>query len=281
GANDEEEMMRLMTLVPAEAVTPVGGVLRDGVQRASALEVRAVDRRDLDEEAGRDRRGDGRLHGDDRPEVAAADECVGADEWHGPEREVHLAGEGDRRRRRDGEREPPPLERPEGEREQDRDRPEEMAGALGHAVRRDCEGEPARERRSARKAELPQPEAGEPAGGEVGEQDEGIPGADVSQSGVERPKGHAERPPGEVDRRTRLRLKAVRVAPRRAAVPDLVAREQEVVERLEVVARRRLAVGGSGAGQEARPGVPDGRPGGGDTRREVERAGERYEACAA
>jgi hypothetical protein len=64
-------------------------------------------------------------------------------------------------------------------------------------------------------------------------------------------------------------------------VLDLVARQPEVVERLEVVARRGLAVTGSAAGEEARAGVLDGGPGRGDSRAEVERAGERYEACAA
>src|ERR671931_1328993 len=146
---------------------------------------------------------------------------------------------------------------------------------------RDREGEPAGERRAAGEPELPQPQAGEPAGGEVCEQDEGIPRADVSQSGVERPERHRERPTGEVDRRARLRPEAVRVAPRRVAVLDLVPRQPEVVERLEVVARRRLAVAGRAAGHEARSGVPDRGPGGGDAGREVERAGERYEARAA
>jgi hypothetical protein len=54
-----------------------------------------------------------------------------------------------------------------------------------------------------------------------------------------------------------------------------------VVERLEVVAGRRLAVARSAAGHEARSRVPDSRPRRGDAGREVERAGERYEARAA
>jgi hypothetical protein len=48
-----------------------------------------------------------------------------------------------------------------------------------------------------------------------------------------------------------------------------------------VVARRGLAVPWRTAGHEARPGVPDRRPGGRDAGGEVERAGERYEARAA
>src|SRR5205085_6377029 len=101
------------------------------------------------------------------------------------------------------------------------------------------------------------------------------------ERGVERPERHGERPAGEVDRRARLRPEAVRVAPRRAALLDLVSRQPEVVERLQVVARCGLAVAGRAAGEETRPGMLHSRPRCGHTGGEVERAGERYEARAA
>ena len=62
---------------------------------------------------------------------------------------------------------------------------------------------------------------------------------------------------------------------------ELVPDEPEVVERLEVVAGRGLAVAGRAARDELRVRVPDGGPGRGDAGSEVEGAGERYVGCVA
>ena len=278
---EEDEALRVLPLRPPDEVAPVRRVLGDGVQRPPAREVRVVDGGRLHEQPDADGRRNRRRDTEEHPPVATPHERIRADERHGPEREMHLPRERDRRDRDRREREPPALDRVERKREQDRDRPKEVPGALGDAVGRDREREPAGERRSARKPELPQPQAGEPASGEVREQHEDVPPADMSQSGVERPEHDPEGPAREVDRRARLRPEAVRVAPGRAAVLDLVSRQPEVVERLEVVAGRGLAVAGRAAGHESRSSVLDGGPRRGDAAPEVERAGERYEACAA
>ena len=62
---------------------------------------------------------------------------------------------------------------------------------------------------------------------------------------------------------------------------DLVADEPVVVQRLQMVAGRRLAVGRRSAGEEVCAGMEDRRPRRGRTGREVERSCERYKACAA
>jgi hypothetical protein len=81
--------------------------------------------------------------------------------------------------------------------------------------------------------------------------------------------------------RLRLRTEGVRVPPGRATVFELVADQPVVVQRLQMVARRRFAVSGRSAGEEVRAGVKDGRPRRGCPGREVERSAERYKACAA
>ena len=133
------------------------------------------------------------------------------------------------------------LERPERERQQHRDQPAQMAGALRHPVRRERERQPADERRARRQQDLSQPEVREASGREVRQQHQQVPREDRPEGGVERPERKPERPAAEVDPRARFRLERVRVAPRRAPVVELVADEPEVVDGLQVVAARRLA----------------------------------------
>jgi hypothetical protein len=60
-----------------------------------------------------------------------------------------------------------------------------------------------------------------------------------------------------------------------------VADEPVVVERLQVIARRRVPVARRAAGHEVRARVLDRRPRCHHAAGEVKRGGERYEACAA
>src|SRR6185503_7091075 len=69
-----------------------------------------------------------------------------------------------------------------------------------------------------------------------------VPRDDGTEGGVERPEGDPDRPAVEVQLLLRQRLEAVRVAPRRGAVPELVAEQPEAIRRLQVIAGRRLAV---------------------------------------
>ncbi len=62
---------------------------------------------------------------------------------------------------------------------------------------------------------------------------------------------------------------------------ELMADEPVVVQRLEVISRRGLAVAGGAPREEVRTRVQDGRPGGADPCREVEEERERYKARAA
>jgi hypothetical protein len=62
---------------------------------------------------------------------------------------------------------------------------------------------------------------------------------------------------------------------------QLVADQPVVVQRLQVVAGGRLAVGRCAAGEELRPGVLERRPRRGRSGREVQGSAERYKACAA
>ncbi len=64
-------------------------------------------------------------------------------------------------------------------------------------------------------------------------------------------------------------------------MPELVPDEPEPVAGLEVIARRRLAVARSAAGEEVRSRVPDRGRGRDDRAGEVEPGGERYKARAA
>ena len=129
---------------------------------------------------------------------------------------MHLAGERDRRERGGGEPRLPPLDAVEREREQHRDRAEQVPGRLRDAVGREREREPADERGAERQAERAQPERREAAGADVGQQDEEVPARDRPEQRLQRPVDGRERPAGEVDARLDLRLEAVRVEPRRA-----------------------------------------------------------------
>ena len=62
---------------------------------------------------------------------------------------------------------------------------------------------------------------------------------------------------------------------------ELMTDEPPVVQRLQVVPGRRLAVTWRAAGEKVRPRVENRGPRRGDSGGEVERAGERYEARAA
>ena len=91
------------------------------------------------------------------------------------EGEVHLAGERDRGERGRGEPRLPALDAVEGEREQHRDRPEQVARRLSDAVGREREREPADEGGAERQAERPQPQRREAARADVRQQDEDVP----------------------------------------------------------------------------------------------------------
>jgi len=200
---------------------------------------------------------------------------------------MHLPRERNRRERSPGECKPPaiaaprPLERPERKREEDGDRPEHVADALLHPVRRDSECQTTCQRRPPRQIELSQPRARREACEHIEEELQDVPAADEAEHGAERPEEDPVRPAGEVRLRLRLRTEGVRVPPGRATVFELVADEPVVVQRLQMVARRGFAVSGRSAREEVRAGVEDGRPRRGCPGREVERSAERYKACAA
>jgi hypothetical protein len=115
----------------------------------------------------------------------------------------------------------------------------------------------------------------------VQEELEDIPAADETEHRAERPVDDPVRPAGEIQLSLRLRAKAVRVTPGSTAVLELVAYEPVVVQRLQVVARRRFSVGRRAAREEVRPGVLERRPRRGCACREVQGGAERYKACAA
>src|SRR4051794_22068785 len=156
-----------------------------------------------------------------------------------------------------------------------------MPRALRDGVGFEREDEPAECRRSRGQRELPEPEVGETACGQVGQQQEQVPSAHVAEERIERPEDEPERPAAEVPARRALWPEGVRVAPRRAAVVELVPDEPEVVLGLQVVARRRLAGHGGPAREEARPRVRELRRHRQQPGAEVERDEERYKARAA
>ena len=128
--------------------------------------------------------------------------------------------------------------------------------------------QPADDRRTERDAERAQPERRHPARDHVQRQSEQVPREHWAEQPLERPEDERERPAGRVDALWRLRLELVRVKPRRAAVQQLVAGEPEVVDGLEVVARRRPAVARLAARAERRTEVRGSRP------RDEQRSGE-------
>ena len=164
---------------------------------------------------------------------------------------MDLAGERDRGECGDGEPGPPPLDREERERQQNRDRPEQVPGRLGDAVGREREREPADERRPGREAERPQPERREAARPDVGQEHEEVPARHGAEDRLEGPEHDRERPAGEVDARLELGLEAVRVEPRRLAAGELVAGKPEVVRRLEMVAGCDAALPRDAVAEEA------------------------------
>ncbi len=182
---------------------------------------------------------------------------------------MHLARERDRRERRHRKPAQAPLDPVEREREQHRDRAEQVPGRLGDAIGSECEREPADERRGEREPERAQPERGQPSGADVGQEDEEVPADDGAEQRLERPEDGRERPAGEVHTRLDLRLEAVRVEPRRLAAHQLVARQPQVVGGLKVVTRRHSPLARCAVAEEA-IGLEDGRRGGEQPGAEVE-----------
>ena len=275
-----------MTAVARDEVEAVRGIEGDLVQGTTAGGDRARDREPADQERRAHRERDARGGAEHGPRVARPAEDVEEEERHRPESEVQV-GEGDRRDSRRGKRQPAAapapraLVRPQCKRQQHGDHPAQVARALRHAVGRELERQPPGERGAARQAELPQPEVREPAGGEVGQEQQHVPPGDRAEGRPERPVGQPERPAAEVHARAALGPERVRVEPGCVTVLELVADEPEVVDGLQVVAHRRLAVDHLRPRGEVRAEVLRRRPHRRQADGEVERAGERYKARAA
>ena len=221
-----------------------------------------------DEHACADRR-----TGGDRSEPRSPPgERVDEHERDRAERKVHLAGEGDRRERGRGEPGLPPLDAVERERKQHRDRPEQVPGRLRDPIGGEREREPADERRPEAEAERAQPERGEAAGADVGQQHEDVPAGDGPEERLQRAVGGGEGPAGEVHARLHLGLEAVRVEPRCRSPRELVAGQPERVHRLQVVSRRDPALARRAVAEEA-VGLEDGRRRGEEAGAEVEGGG--------
>ena len=209
---EEDERLEAVPRVPRDEVEQLGRVALDLRERAARRAGRAADLRDPDEHAG----SGARRRTDCADERLPAHDGVGEEEEDRPEREVHLPGQrhgGDR-----GDREPaaPSLERPEREREQHRDRPEQVsAGGLDRTVRSEREREPADERSAEREPQRTQPGGGRRTRTEVGQERERVPRADGPEERVQRPEDDRERPAGVVRPLRRLGLEAVGVEPRR------------------------------------------------------------------
>lgn len=153
---------------------------------------------------------------------------------------------------------------------------------LRDAIGREREGEAADGRRADAEAQRAQPEKREPAGAQVPEQEEGVPRADGPEEGVQRPERESERPAGEVQARLGLRPEAVGVAPRNLAAAELVAREPELPDRLQMVTGRRgTRKAAKPLGQEVVVGVLQRGPGRNGARAEVEGYDEGDKARAA
>ena len=275
---EEDERLEAVPRVPRDEVEQLGRVALDLRERAARRAGRAADLRDPDEHAG----SSARRRTDCADERLPAHDGVGEEEEDRPEREVHLPGQrhgGDR-----GDREPaaPSLERPEREREQHRDRPEQVsAGGLDRTVRGEREREPADERSAERESQRTQPGGGRRTRTEVGQERERVPRADGPEERVQRPEDDRERPAGVVRPLRRLGLEAVGVEPRRMPAAELMPGEPEVVRRLQVVAgrhdvRARLPVREQLVRRVAQGRRERERPG-----REIQRAGEGYSARAA
>ena len=282
---EEDERLRSVARVPGDEVEPGRRVDLHLRERAAALVDRPLDHRVTDEDAREDRGDDPDRRLEERPVRARPADRVEEVEGNRRQREVHLAGEGDRDEGQAGKPPPAlvvgsprPLEGPQRERQQERDRAEQVAAALREAVWSDLEGEPACGCCERRERQFAKPEHCEHPGAEQAQQREEVPGDDRAEEGDERPEGQPERPPRRVVLRARLGAERVRVVPRHVAVPELVAREPEVVAGLEVVAGRGLAVPGRAARHELAREVRDrglGRDHRGDR---VERASRRLQS---
>jgi hypothetical protein len=147
--------------------------------------------------------------------------------------------------------------------------------ALGEAIGRDREDKPSQRRGEQREPELAQPSECCKTGENDGHEQKKVPGDNRAEQPIERPEGKAERPAGEHELRIDERLEAIWIAPRRAAVIELVPDQPEAVDGLQVVACRRLAKAGAAAGDERAPEVSDGGRGGDDRGGSVERRNER------
>ena len=211
----------------------------------------------------------GRDRAEPRP---APGERVDEHERDRAEGEVDLAGKRDRRER--GGREPrlPALDAVEREREQHRDRAEQVTRRLRDAVRRQRECETADERRAEPEAERAQPERGEPAGADVRQEHEEVPAGDRPEERLQRSVDNRERPPGEVHSGLDLRLEAVRIEPWLGSARELVPGKPEGVRRLQVVSGRNPSLVGRAVAEET-VGLEDGGRGGEQPGAEVEGGG--------
>ena len=108
-----------------------------------------------------------------------------------------------------------------------------------------------------------------------------VPSDDEAEGHAERPEEQPERPARVVWLWLRLGPERVRIEPRRAPAVELITDEPPVVQRLQVIPRRRIAVPRRPTGEELRTRVQHGRPRGGNSGRDVEDDRERYEARAA
>jgi hypothetical protein len=147
-----------------------------------------------------------------------------------------------------------------------------VAGRLRDPVGREREGEPAHDGGADRQPEGAQPERRESARTDVGQQEEGVPARDRPEQRLQRPEHEAERPAGEVDARLELRLEAVGIEPRRLPASQLVTRQPERIDGLQVVSRRHPSLAGHAVAEEA-IGLEHGRRGREDPSAEVERGG--------
>ena len=115
-----------------------------------------------------------------------------------------------------------------------------MAAALHEPVGRDREGQPADGGRLGGQAQAAEPGCGREAAAHAGQEQEQVPREHRAEGSLERPEGERERPSRRVQLRLGDGLEAVGVAPRRRAVLELVARKPQPVDRLKVIACRRL-----------------------------------------
>ena len=153
---------------------------------------------------------------------------------------------------------------------------------LDGPVRSQGEDEPADQRGADPQPQRPEPEEREPARADVAEQHERVPGEDGPEQRVQRAEDGAERPGGEVEPLLDFRLEAVRVAPRLLAPCELVSREPQLPDGLEMVARgRRAGPSVEPLGEEVRPRVAKRRPRRDDAGREEDAYDEPDNARAA